>query len=115
MSEHLSLPDSFVLALLEQWYENAPTEEAEYAEVTLYDPESRSNMYHACPSVSDSSFVLYKVFQWEEEPDGLIIPTVIEDIERYSTLSELCKSIVELAKKERLHPQLGLFTDDGEI
>ena len=109
-----SFADSFSFEMLLQWFKNAPTEDLEYAEVVLYDPETRANIYHACYSEDEDGFMLYEVIQWDKESDGTIIPTVIDEIENFATLADLCHSIIHIAKKQKLLPQLGVFHLDTD-
>ncbi len=106
--------DSFILEMLQEWFLNAPSRDFEHAEVILYDPESRTTIYQACYSEEEETFVLYKVAQWDEDSEGTIIPLVVDEVETFSILADLCRAVIRTAREEQLFPQLGVFQTDTD-
>ena len=100
--------EEFATDLLHQWLQNVSEENLSYAEVLLYDPDSMKEKYSASYSFRDHAYILYRTCEWEEmiEASELIFSSVIEQIESSKDVSDICNSIIRLAKKERLLPIL---------
>lgn len=104
-----SFLEGFAADLLRQWLQDVSEEDLSYAEVLLYDPNSMKEKYSASFSFGEQAYSLYRTCEWEEilEAFELIYSSVIEEIESSKDVSDICNSIIRLAKKERLLP---LFT-----
>jgi hypothetical protein len=104
-----SFMEAFATDLLHQWLQNVSEEDLSYAEVLLYDPSSMKEKYSASYSFGDHAYILCRTCEWEEiyEASELVFSSVIEEIESSKDLSDICNSIIRLAKEERLRP---LFT-----
>lgn len=100
--------EEFATDLLHQWLQNVSEEDLSYAEVLLYDPSSMKEKYSASYSLRDHAYILYRTCEWEEmiEASELIFSSIIEQIESSKDVSDICNSIIRLAKEERLLPLL---------
>ena len=101
--------EGFATDLLHQWLQDVSEENLSYAEVLLYDPNSMKEKYSASYSFGDQAYSLYRTCEWEDiiEESEHIYSSVIEEIESSQDVSDICNSIIRLAKEERLLP---LFT-----
>ncbi len=104
-----SFMEAFANELLHEWLQNVSEEDLSNAEVLLYDPNSMKEKYSASYSFGDHAYGLYRTCEWEEiiEASELTYSSVIEEIESSKDVSDICNSIIRLAKEERLLP---LFT-----
>ena len=104
-----SFLEAFATDLLHQWLQNDSEEDLSYAEVLLYDPKSMKEKYSASYFLEDYAYILCRTCEWEEvfETSELIFSSVIEEIESSKDVSDICNSIIRLAKEEQLLP---LFT-----
>jgi len=103
-----SIMEEFATGLLRQWLQNVSEEDLSFAEVLLYDPDSMKEKYSASYSSEDQAYILYRTCEWEEvfEASELVFSSVIEEFESSKDASDICNSIVRLAKEERLLPLL---------
>ena len=103
-----SLMEEFATGLLHQWLQNVSEEDLSYAEVLLYDPDSMKEKYSASYFSGEQAYILCRTSEWEEvfEASELIFSSVIEEIESSKDASDICNSIIRLAKEERLLPLL---------
>lgn len=112
-----SLMEDFATDLLHQWLQNVSEEDLSHAEVLLYDPNSMKEKYSASYYFGDQAYILHRTCEWEEvfEASELIFSSVIEEIESSKDASEICNSIIRLAKEERLLPLLTKYDVGEEI
>ena len=109
-----SFMEEFATGLLYQWIQNVSEEDLTYAEVLLYDLDSMKEKYSASYFSGDQAYILYRTCEWEEVIDTeevfdtseLIFSSVIEEIESSKDASDICNSIIRLAKEEQLLPLL---------
>ncbi|MXY07203.1 MAG: hypothetical protein F4058_02940 [Rhodothermaceae bacterium] len=103
-----SFVEEFAAGLLYQWLQNVSEEDLSFAEVLLYDPDSMKEKYSASYFSGEQAYILYRTCEWEEvfEASELIFSSVIEEIESSKDASDICNSIIRLAKEERLLPLL---------
>ena len=106
-----SFLEHFTSELLVEWFLYAFGAEFESTEVVLYNPECPTKTYSAYGSRNEDRYILYQVLGWDEEPDGTIVPSVLEEVNRYPTVSDLCRSAIQIAVENQLRPRIGYFSN----
>jgi len=102
----------FILELLEACLGMTPLSDSGVIEVILSEPTQSKDMYSAFYDVNEKAYVLYKSVGWRrEDTEDEIVPTMIEEVERFERISDLCKAVLSIASTEKLIPRLGYIDD----